>query len=104
MIADYLRHTVASYQGTSNALIWDPSVAAEFAGLDEALRDRRQLLLYSDEDTTVGPDNLERWREVLPHAEVVVIPGAHQLLLRDHFGTLARWYGGGAAVAAAKPT
>ncbi len=40
---------------------------------------------------------------MLPHAEVLVIPGAHQLLLRDHFATLARWYGAGAAVAAAEP-
>ncbi len=100
VIADYLRHTVDSYQKTSNALIWDPRVAEEFAGLDSALRGRPQLLLYSDEDTTVGADNLERWRAVLPRAEVVIIAGAHQLLLRDHFATLARWYGSPAAVAA----
>ena len=93
VIADYLRHTVDSYQKTSHALIWDPSVAEEFAMLDHALRGRPQLLLYSDEDTTIGPDNLQRWRAVLPHAEVVVRPGAHQLLLRDHFATLAHWYG-----------
>ncbi len=92
VIADYLRHTVDSYQKTSNALIWDPTVAAEFATLDDDLRGRPQLLLYSAEDTTVGPDNLERWRAVLPHAELRVIPGAHQLLLRDRFATLARWY------------
>ncbi len=101
VIADYLRHTVASYQRTSNALIWDPSVGEEFATLAATLLGRPQLLLYSDEDTTVGPDNLPRWRAVLPQAEVVIIPGAHQLLLRDHFSTLARWYtGGGVAVAA----
>jgi pimeloyl-ACP methyl ester carboxylesterase len=103
VIADYLRHTVDSYQKTSNALIWDPSVADEFAGLDNALRGRPQLLLFSDEDTTIGGDNLERWEAVLPRAEVVVIPGAHQLLLRDHFATLARWYRAGAAVATAEP-
>jgi pimeloyl-ACP methyl ester carboxylesterase len=103
VIADYLRHTVDSYQKTSNALIWDPSVADELATLDGALRGRPQLLLYSDEDTTIDGDNLERWRAVLPLAEVVVIPGAHQLLLRDHFATLARWYGAGAAAMAAEP-
>ncbi|MDQ6856325.1 MAG: alpha/beta hydrolase, partial [Candidatus Dormibacteraeota bacterium] len=73
VIADYLRHTVDSYQKTSNALIWDPSVAEEFATLDDALRGRPQLLLYSDEDTTIAGDNLQRWRAVLPHAEVVVM-------------------------------
>jgi surfactin synthase thioesterase subunit len=103
VIADYLRHTVDSYQTTSNALIWDPGVATEFATLDDALLGRPQLLLFSNEDTTVGSDSLDRWREVLPRAEVMVIPGAHQLLLRDHFATLARWYGAGAAVVAAQP-
>ena len=92
VIADYLRHTVDSYQQTSRALIWDPTVADELATLDASLPGRPQLLLYSKEDTTIGPDNLGRWQEVLPHAEVLVIPGAHQLLLRDHFATLARWY------------
>lgn len=93
VIADYLRHTVESYRGTSNALIWDPGVAEELASLDEALRGRPQLLLYSREDTTIAADNLGRWQALLPHAEVLVMPGAHQLLLRDHFATLARWYG-----------
>lgn len=93
VIADYLRHTADSYQKTSHALIWDPTVAQEFVTLDHDLRGRPQLLLFSDEDTTIGPDNLERWRTVLPHAEVLVMAGAHQLLLRDHFATLGGWYG-----------
>jgi pimeloyl-ACP methyl ester carboxylesterase len=93
VIADYLRHTVDSYQKTSHALIWDPAVADALGGLDSALSDRPVLLLYSDEDTTIARDSLERWRMLLPHAEVVVAPGAHQLLLRDHFATLAGWFG-----------
>jgi pimeloyl-ACP methyl ester carboxylesterase len=93
VIADYLRHSLDSYLQTSNALIWDPSVVEELATLDTSLGGRPQLLLYSEEDTTIGPDNLERWESLLPHAEVILMPGAHQLLLRDHFATLARWYG-----------
>lgn len=92
VIADYLRHTLDSYQRTSNALIWDPTVAVELSTLRDALRGRPQLLLYSDEDRTIGADNLQRWRAALPEAEVIVIAGAHQLLLRDHFATLVRWY------------
>jgi pimeloyl-ACP methyl ester carboxylesterase len=95
VIADYLRHTIESYQRTSTSLIWDPTVAEELAALDSALRARPQLLLYSDEDTTIGADSLERWRGVLPDAEVRIIPGAHQLLLRDHFASLADWVGRG---------
>jgi pimeloyl-ACP methyl ester carboxylesterase len=92
VVADYLRHTLDSYQQTSNALIWDPGVAGEL----EANRlgsVHPTLLLYSQEDTTIAPDSLERWRALLPGAEVLQIPGAHQLLLRDHFATLARWCG-----------
>lgn len=92
VIADYLRHTLDSYHLTSNALIWDPTVADELAGLAAALGSSPQLLLYSADDTTIAPDNLQRWRNLLPRATVEVIPGAHQLLLRDHFRTLARWY------------
>ena len=93
VVADYLRHTLDSYQKTSHALIWNPAAAEALGGLDEELSDRPQLLLYSDEDTTIAGDSLERWRALLPSAEVMIIPGAHQLLLRDHFATLAAWYG-----------
>jgi 3-oxoadipate enol-lactonase len=93
VIADYLRHTQESYRQTSNALIWDPAAAAALAGLDVALRGRPQLLLYSDVDTTIAAESRERWRTLLPDADMVVIPGAHQLLLRDRFATLADWYG-----------
>lgn len=101
VVADYLRHTVESYQRTSNALIWDPTLADELAGLDEAMAGRPQLLLYSDEDRTIDADNLLHWREVLPRAEVRIIPGAHQLLLRDHFATLSEWYSGRVAAVSA---
>ena len=103
VIADYLRHTVDSYQKTSHALLWDPAAADDLNGLDESLRDRPQLLLYSNEDTTIAGDSLERWHAVLPTAEVVLIPGAHQLLLRDHFATLAAWFEGRAAVPEGHP-
>jgi len=92
VVADYLRHTVDSYQKTSHALLWDPTAAADVLGLDDALRGRPQMLLYSNEDTTIAGDSLDRWRAVLPAAAVVVIPGAHQLLLRDHFASLAGWF------------
>jgi pimeloyl-ACP methyl ester carboxylesterase len=92
VIADYLRHTVDSYQQSSQALIWNPAVAEELNGLSEALGHRPNLLLYSSDDTTIAGDSLVRWHAVLPRAEVLVVPGAHQLLLRDHFAGLAGWY------------
>ncbi|MGH7723578.1 MAG: alpha/beta fold hydrolase [Candidatus Dormibacteria bacterium] len=103
VVADYLRHTVASYQSTSHALIWDPAVGDLLGGLDAALGRRRQLLLYSDQDTTIAADSRTRWEAVLPGAELQVMPGAHQLLLRDHFVTLARWFAAEAARPAVAP-
>jgi pimeloyl-ACP methyl ester carboxylesterase len=92
VIADYLRHTADSYQQTSQALIWSPAVAEELGGLSRAMDDRPQLLLYSADDTTIAGDSLARWQVALPAAEVLLRPGAHQLLLRDHFASLAEWY------------
>lgn len=92
VIADYFRHTIDSYQRTSDALLWDPRLGDELSALAANLRGRPQLLLYSDEDRTIGPDNLGRWRVVLPQAEVRIVVGAHQLLLRDRFATLVGWY------------
>jgi pimeloyl-ACP methyl ester carboxylesterase len=91
VIADYLRHTADSYQQSSQALIWNPLVGEELGGLNEALGPRPHLLLYSSDDTTIAGDSLDRWHAELPRAEVLVVPGAHQLLLRDHFSTLAGW-------------
>jgi pimeloyl-ACP methyl ester carboxylesterase len=92
VVADYLRHTPASYQMTSNSLIWDVSVVGEL----EALRgtDRfPQLLVYSAEDRTIAPDSLQRWQELLPRAHTRLVPGGHQLLLRGGFAVLADWWG-----------
>lgn len=101
VVADYLRHTVESYRRTSHALIWDPAAAAELDDLDAGLATRPQLLLFSDEDRTIAGDSLQRWRHVLPRARVATVPGGHQLLLRDHFASLASWYGTAAAGAPA---
>ncbi len=103
VVADYLRHTDESYQRTSNALIWDPTAAAELSSLVAVLAGRPQLLIFSDEDTTIAPDSLERWRAVLPNAEVKIVAGAHQLLLHDHFATFAAWYSDEAIPAASVP-
>lgn len=90
VIADYLRHTPESYRLTSRALIWDPSIAGDLAAL-AVPSTRDDLLLYSDEDTTIDRTSLTRWRTVLPDAEVRTRAGGHQLLLRGGFADLAAW-------------
>jgi pimeloyl-ACP methyl ester carboxylesterase len=99
VIADYLRHTLTSYERTSHSLIWDVRVRDELEPLRAA--DRKELLFYSDEDRTIAADSLQLWRSVLPRAEVMVAPGGHQLLLRGGFAGLAQWFSGPAARAAA---
>ena len=99
VIADYLRHTLASYELTSHSLIWDVSAVDELEPLRTA--DRPELLFYSDEDRTIASDSLQLWRSVLPRAEVLGAPGGHQLLLRGGFTRLAEWLRGAEARAAA---
>jgi pimeloyl-ACP methyl ester carboxylesterase len=90
VVADYLRHTHDSYQRTSHSLIWDVGVIDELEGLRS--RDNLpELLLYSDEDRTIAPDSLQRWQQALPTAQVVLVPGGHQLLLMGGFSDLAKW-------------
>ena len=91
VVADYLRHTVESYDRTSQALIWDTALADEVRSL--ATSPRPTFLLFSDEDTTIHRDSLEKWRAALPQAEWQVVPGGHQLLLRDGFAPLSGWFG-----------
>jgi pimeloyl-ACP methyl ester carboxylesterase len=90
VVADYLRHTRDSYRLTANSLIWDVGVVDELDGLcgGESLR---ALLLYSEDDSTIAADSLQRWQQVLPGADLHLVPGAHQLLLRGGFADLARW-------------
>lgn len=89
VIADYMRHTVDSYQRTSESLIWDPAVVDELAPLRSL--DLPELLLFSRDDRTIAPDSLDRWRVQVPRAQVTMVPGAHQLLLRGGFAVLAQW-------------
>ena len=98
VVADYLRHTIESYDRTSQALIWDTALAAEIREL--GTHPRPTLLLFSEEDSTIHRDSLELWHAALPAAEVRRVPGGHQLLLRGEFATLAAWFAPQRAVVA----
>jgi pimeloyl-ACP methyl ester carboxylesterase len=90
VIADYLRHTRDSYRLTSRSLIWDAGVIDELGGL-RSCDSVRQLLLYSEEDRTIAADSLQLWQQTLPQAELLLVRGGHQLLLRGGFVDLATW-------------
>jgi pimeloyl-ACP methyl ester carboxylesterase len=90
VVADYLRHTRDSYRLTANSLIWDVGVVDELAGL-LGCEGLRALLLYSEDDSTIAADSLQRWQQLLPGADLHLVHGAHQLLLRGGFADLARW-------------
>jgi pimeloyl-ACP methyl ester carboxylesterase len=90
VVADYLRHTRASYRLTSHSLIWDVGVIDELDGL-RSCDSLRELLIYSAEDRTIASDSLQCWQRVLPGAEALLVAGGHQLLLRGGFADLAQW-------------
>ena len=90
VVADYLRHTHASYRRTSHSLIWDAGIIDELAGL-RSCDSLRELLLYSAEDRTIASDSLQCWQRVLPEAHRLLVDGGHQLLLRGGFANLAQW-------------
>jgi pimeloyl-ACP methyl ester carboxylesterase len=90
VIADYLRHTLPSYWGTAQAVLWDPSTEAELGGL-QRLASTPVLILSADDDRVVHAGDVDHWATLLPHAERVSVMGGHQLLLRTHFTALAAW-------------
>lgn len=90
VVADYLRHTRDSYRLTSHSLIWDVDVIDELDGL-RSCDGLPELLLYSEDDRTIASDSVRRWEQLLPDAEVRLVAGGHQLLLRGGFTDLARW-------------
>lgn len=89
VIADFLRNTPQSYWGTATSLIWSDGAATELEPLRAFARPA--LLLFSDDDRTVSATSRSAWTALLPAAERVSAPGGHQLLLRTHFASLARW-------------
>jgi pimeloyl-ACP methyl ester carboxylesterase len=89
VIADYMRHTLPSYWGTAQAVLWDPSTEAELGGLKRLASP--VLILSADDDRVVDAGDRDRWAALMPHAERVTVIGGHQLLLRTHFAALAAW-------------
>jgi pimeloyl-ACP methyl ester carboxylesterase len=93
VVADYMRHTRASYWRTAHVLLWDPAVVDEVAPLLHL--NQRRLLLYARDDRQVGLSSMQSWAALLPGACTEVLDsGRHQLLLASRFVPLARWIRG----------
>ena len=89
VVADYGRHTRASYRRTLDALYWHAGPAAV-----EGLRAvaAPALILSAHDDRRVPAEDTERWRRLLPGARSETVAGGHQLLLRGGFGALAAFF------------
>jgi pimeloyl-ACP methyl ester carboxylesterase len=87
--AGLMDHTVASYFGTAEELLFrtdlDPFVAR--------LRGTPTLLLYGDADRTVAPDSAERFQQMLPDAEAVAFTGGHYGVITEAAPSVVRWLG-----------
>ena len=89
VVRDYMRHSLQSYWGTAQAVMWDEGSVAGIATLSEFTGPA--LLLSAADDKRVPMADTEQWAALLPRAEHVTAAGGHQLLLRSRFAPLATW-------------
>lgn len=68
----------------------DPRAASDLAKLRESALP--SLLAFAKDDRSVPPSNADRWQEVLPRAERLLLDdGEHQFLLSDGLEPVADW-------------
>ncbi|MEX0984552.1 MAG: hypothetical protein WD096_05835 [Actinomycetota bacterium] len=94
VVRDYGRQSIRSRIWTLWSLWGDPSLEAACREAAAALSHAgaRVMLAYAADDTSVAPDNADRWQALLAGAERLAVPaGGHQFLIRDRFASIAPW-------------
>jgi pimeloyl-ACP methyl ester carboxylesterase len=89
VITDFMRHTLASYWGTAQAVLWDPAAQDEVTGLSALTAPL--LLMSGAGDRNVPAETADRWASLVPAAERLAVPGGHQLLFRGGLAPLVGW-------------
>lgn len=91
LVLDYGRQRLEGRTGTTASVLWDPRVLEELEALRE-LGHLRVLVAGARDDRTVSVADVDRWAELIPGAERLVLPeGGHQFPLRTGHGDLAAW-------------
>lgn len=92
VIEDFGRQSLGARADTLWSLAGDESVVDELATLAEASQRFPVLRLQAADDRHLGPNDMARWRSLLPNADVrTVDSGGHQFLLRVSFLPLSQW-------------
>jgi len=91
LVMDFGRQRLESRTRTMRAVLWEPGVRDELEGL-RRLAQARVLLAAARDDRTVPLLDLDRWAELFPRAErLVLASGGHQFPLRTDHADLAAW-------------
>ena len=89
---DYGRQRLHSRTRTMVSALYDPTVCAELEDVRDLPARVPTLLVHARDDRTVPLSDQERWAELLPHADRVVLDeGGHQFPLRTDFRALGGW-------------
>jgi len=88
---DFGRQRLESRTRTMPAVLWEPGVRDALEGL-RRLAQARVLLAAARDDRTVPLLDLDRWAELFPWAErLVLASGGHRFPLRTDHADLAAW-------------
>lgn len=93
LVSDYGRQSVIARADTMWTTLADLRVIEALAPLQGMTV--RSMLMSARDDRYVTLHDLDRWKRLLPGAELKVVPsGGHQFLLRGGFVSLANWVTG----------
>lgn len=89
---DYGRQKLLGRARTMWWALHDPDVKEETVTIGEALDDIPVFLMHARDDRTVASGAMDRWGDLLPHAERhPVASGGHQFLIRVGGDDLVEW-------------
>lgn len=92
VVSDYGRQSIGARADTMWTLLGDLAVIDELSEVTRLPPAVRTLLLTAADDRHIGEAALARWRQLLPSAQVTILPtGGHQFLLRNGFAPLSEW-------------
>lgn len=89
---DYGRQKLLSRARTMWWALHDPAVRGEVLAIGRTLVDVPVFLMHARDDRTVGVTAMDRWAQLLPHAERHPLEsGGHQFLIRAGADELLEW-------------
>jgi len=89
---DYGRQKLLSRARTMWWALHDPQVRGDVSAIGEGLEETPVFLMHARDDRTVASGAMDRWGDLLPHAERhPVASGGHQFLIRVGADDLVEW-------------